>query len=332
METGKRDNPCKVITYGLNYSDYDRQRELFALRNNGEIDIVAEIGYEPGDDEIFYKRMPSAQALSSDYDVIAVCSGTIQDALSDINSEGFEVDESGILDISSLTIGHREKIGSIQLQILSELVSASDDQISDRNWLGRRICDYGVFPFFKLAKNPKKGVTWSTLGILQVPDEFTEFCMFAAGLKCDSAIEVGVARGGSSYILAALLYRNNPDMKYHMVDINDCLVNFEQAKEIIPSLVKEIPSTSQGFARQRFDFCFIDADHSYDGMMADWKNVGQYAGKVTAFHDIYGHEYDHLAGGTVRAWREIRELQSAESIREFSIFPDKWMGIGVVIH
>ncbi len=78
-----------------------------------------------------------------------------------------------------------------------------------------------------------------------------------------------------------------------------------------------------------FDFCFIDADHSYDGMMRDWENVGRYAKKVVAFHDIYGHEYDALNGGTVRGWQEIRGTADGQ-IREYSRFPERWMGIGVV--
>lgn len=48
------------------------------------------------------------------------------------------------------------------------------------------------------------------------------------------------------------------------------------------------------------------------------------------FHDIYANEYDHENGGTVRGWQEIREEMKAHKIREFTRFPDRWMGIGVV--
>ncbi len=64
-------------------------------------------------------------------------------------------------------------------------------------------------------------------------------------------------------------------------------------------------------------------------MMTDWSNVGQYA-KMTVFHDIYAHEYDEFDGGCVRGWREIREMTKDRKQKEFTKFPDKWMGIGVV--
>lgn len=114
-----------------------------------------------------------------------------------------------------------------------------------------------------------------------------------------------------------------------MVDIEDKLVHYEEISALIPSLEKCIPHTSYDFAGEAYDFCFIDGDHSYQGMMTDWNNLGQHAG-ITVFHDIYAHEYDEYDGGTVRGWQEIREFTKDRAQTEFTRFPDKWMGIGVV--
>ena len=322
----------KIITYGLRYSDYAKQRDLFAMRNNGEIDIMAEIAYEPEDLDIFYKRRSVDEGLKCIYDMIIVCSGTIDEARENIRNSGFNADVIRFEDISILTEPHYARVRNKQISILRDIVNASEDMIMNQEWLRRRLFDYGFFPFFKLAKEPQQGVMWSTVGILQVPDEFVDFCRFLLDYRFDSAIEIGVAAGASSYIMAALMYRKNPDMIYHMVDINDHLYEFDKIKEIIPTLQKEIPKTSNDFSGETYDFCFIDADHSYDGMMTDWENVGRYAKKLAIFHDIYAHEYDEYNGGTVRGWQKIKETIGKGNIREFSKFPKKWMGIGIIEH
>lgn len=320
----------KIITYGLRYSDYAKQRDLFAMRNNGEIDIVAEIAYEPEDPEIFYKRRSVDEVLKCEYDMVVVCSGTIDEARENLRNIGFDAETIRFEEISILTEAHFVEIRNKQISILKEIVSVSEDVIRDQEWLRRCLFDYGFYPFFKLAKEPQQGVTWSTVGILQVPDEFVDFCLFLIDRRFDNAIEIGVAAGASSYIMAALMYRNNPDMIYRMVDINDSLFEFDEVKEIIPTLHKEIPKTSDDFVGEAYDFCFIDADHSYEGMMKDWNNVGRYVKKLAVFHDIYAHEYDEYNGGTVRGWQEIKEIIGQDNIREFSKFPNRWMGIGVV--
>ncbi|WP_034445667.1 class I SAM-dependent methyltransferase [Butyrivibrio sp. AE2032] len=331
----------KVVTFGLRYKDFSRQRNLFALRNNSEIEIVAEIAYDDSDEEIFFKRTSIEEGLAIPHDYVIVCGpgpsmvkGSVEEVAQWLSDNGFSEEVSKVTNVTNLTMAHFEQIQTHQLQVLKELVTASDAQIHDRNWLGERIYSYGINPFFKLAKDPEPGVTWSTCGILQVPSEFLDLCLYLSDDRwkgrIDNAIEVGVWRGASSYILAAILYRGNPQMTYNMVDIYDGLVHFDAVKEIVPSLKKCIPNTSADFAERSFDFCFIDADHSYDGMMGDYMNVGRYASKILVFHDIFGHEYDHLNGGTVRGWQEIKELEKDNKITEFTKYPDFWMGLGVV--
>jgi len=71
-----------------------------------------------------------------------------------------------------------------------------------------------------------------------------------------------------------------------------------------------------------FDFGFIDADHSYEGVKADWENYGPMC-KVVGFHDINGNE-----DGCVRLWRELKcEHRYSEFI---DISGPRHLGIGLI--
>ena len=71
-----------------------------------------------------------------------------------------------------------------------------------------------------------------------------------------------------------------------------------------------------------YDFVFIDGDHSYEGVKADWENYGP-MGKVVGFHDIAGP-----VEGCVRFWAELKASQGFRT-DEF-ISPNSGMGIGIV--
>lgn len=79
-----------------------------------------------------------------------------------------------------------------------------------------------------------------------------------------------------------------------------------------------------------YDAVFIDGDHRYDGVKADWENYGR-MGRIVAFHDIAGGGYT-ASQGTVtievdRLWREIKDgFEHVEFVARDSI-----MGIGVIL-
>lgn len=78
-----------------------------------------------------------------------------------------------------------------------------------------------------------------------------------------------------------------------------------------------------------FDWAFIDADHSYDAVRADWERYRPLCTGVVAFHDILPPSANHPEIQVSRLWAEIK----TEGYRTVELIDDPaadWGGIGVV--
>lgn len=147
--------------------------------------------------------------------------------------------------------------------------------------------------------------------------------------------ELGVYRGG----LSRFLLKQHPGMTLFMVDswegdggsyiepsgdlkvaigqagMNAC---FEQAKtqtdfasnrrNILRMMTDE---AAPHISDQSLDFCFIDADHSYEGCRADIKN---YLPKVKQGGWLCGHDYSHPKYPEFGVKRAVDEFVSASNL------------------
>ncbi len=215
------------------------------------------------------------------------------------------------------------------VKIVDRILSSSDKQIRSRRFLLDAFNEYGIPrmepDFFKPYR---KIMNKSGFGALQVPTEIVDCLIRIIPLNIKSAVEIGVYRGGLSYFLAAVLQRICPDFKLTMIDPWDSLLGYEEFSKRL-NLINVIPSTSDNFIGKSFDFVFIDGDHMFEGAMKDFYNLGRYAKKAIAFHDIH----DHTPGtGTVRAWNEIKlEMVNKHEVYEIAHSVDRGLGIGLVI-
>lgn len=219
------------------------------------------------------------------------------------------------------------------LAVCRDILSSQDGAIADRKYVLDAVRRFGLmYNDWHLLEPFVDWKNSSEFGLIQYPTEFADFVMELARIGLSDGMEIGVWRGASSYFITAILQRANPDFRYHMVDIRDNLVGFSRFASVL-NIEKHCPKTSRNFVGRAFDFVLIDADHSYDGAMSDYLNVGRYARKCVAFHDIHAHEYDKESGGIVRAWREVRSVRAMDSrIVEFAHCPTRWMGIGLVVN
>lgn len=77
-----------------------------------------------------------------------------------------------------------------------------------------------------------------------------------------------------------------------------------------------------------YDWLFIDADHTYEAVKADWENYGPMVrdGGAVAFHDIL-HRPDY---GVDRVWNEIKGQDGALWVEIARTSSPNLHGIGIV--
>lgn len=325
----------KILLWGTGRCYKAHYEELHKLIKKNNIEILALINRTGIPDIIDGCHVIKKEEIENyEYDKIVITADETEAQSIRNDARELNIDEKMLISIwiflDVLQNGEEfyDQLIQKQKNILKEILCAPDEKILSYNWMYQKINEFGIYPFRQEGEN----INWSRYGVLQVLDEFTKFCNFIGSQdKIKTAIEIGVAKGRSSYVICALLSRKNPDLSYTLVDICDQLDSFSEFQEILPPLVKEVPSTSEECKGKKYDFVFIDADHSYDGSMKDYLNIGQYARIITCFYDIYAHEYDVYNGGIVQTWKEVQELTKEKQHIIFSSYPDQWMGIGCVI-
>lgn len=320
----------QIIIWGAGSVFNQNLFEIRRMVRDGSVNIAAFVDQEKkGSFVDGYRVLDKREIGNLNWDRILVAADKAYDSIrEDIKEMG--IDERKVENLTHYLENDYSLITDRQIEIIKEILKASDDEVKSYTWMYHKIGEYGVFPFEQNVRCNHKDIFWSALGVCQTIEEFTEFCNYIGEWTIKTAIEIGVFRGRSSYLMCALLARKNPDLRYVLVDIKDNLKEYDKFKEILPWLDKRIPSTSEDYRKQKFDFVFIDADHSYTASIRDYLNCGKYANKLTVFHDIYCHEYDNPDGGTVRMWREVLEKTKEQGHRIFSSHNGKWMGIGVI--
>ena len=216
------------------------------------------------------------------------------------------------------------------LRVVERILSSTDDELISRKFLLSQFYEYGIPKLTPSFFKPwEKYMNPGGFGALQVPSEYIDMMRTLMPLGIRTAIEIGVYRGGFSYFTAAILQRVNPDFELTLVDPYDSLLGFDRFAAKL-NLKKAIPATSEDFIGQAFDFVFIDGLHTYEGAIADWRNVGVHFTKAMGFHDIHDHTPSH---GTVRAWDEIKsQCSETHEIYEFAHAIERGLGIGLVVN
>jgi hypothetical protein len=178
------------------------------------------------------------------------------------------------------------------------------------------------------------------LQVQQIPVEYIGLLEFFKSNNIKKYLELGVANGGSFYINSIFLqktanvihcvdsleYKDAPHVRQTYDKINSKVLKL---KEFFPE--KEIHffnSTTDAFFeenKETYDCIFIDADHSYEGVMKDYINSLKFikSGGWLIFHDI-----NNTDTGVNKCWDEIKDRH--EIIGVYSHPFSTACGIGVL--
>lgn len=182
--------------------------------------------------------------------------------------------------------------------------------------------------------------TLSGFKLSQDPDELKAFCALIKEMRAERYLEIG-ARCGDTFFevvrsmpeqstaVAVDLPAANWGRKGSFSYLQKCvdalsgtydvhvIRGHSQHPETIAKIKKHAP----------YDVVFIDADHLYEAVKADWEVYRQMA-RVVAFHDIAGEgvKKNKMQVEVPKLWKEIKQKhEHKEIISEGSLF-----GIGVV--
>jgi len=181
----------------------------------------------------------------------------------------------------------------------------------------------------------------------QQPKEILDFISLASALNPKVVLEIGTAEGGTQFLLgealssvtfsvALDLYVRNRKLlaEFTRKDLDRVIINgssYEQAT---------VAHVTSMLANQKIDILFIDGDHTYAGVKADYEAYKGFVrnGGLIVFHDIvkdhharFGTESPGWSGGVPEFWQEVKSQQGGRRCWEFIADPQQdGMGIGVL--
>lgn len=169
------------------------------------------------------------------------------------------------------------------------------------------------------------------MNIAQIPQELEEFKQFLKKRKIESILEIGVFEGGtlmawreifpSCYILGIDIGIGTDELRKLAKDNNI---------ELMLKTDSHDPKTLEKIKDKKFDFLFIDGDHSYQGVKKDFEMYSPLVKKdgIVALHDIKDTQHHRDIDCFVADfWNEIKRNYEWKEIADWTI---DWGGIGIL--
>lgn len=205
----------------------------------------------------------------------------------------------------------------------------------------------------KITINPLELANMAVFGFgaMQKIPEFAALIDLVASGSPKTILEIGIGKGGTSWAwsklegvedIIAIDLPNGPwgggpeqatleQIAQHTVAIYTYIAGNSQNSECYEKVVEMLGYGAEKAPAYGVDFLFIDGDHSYEGVKADYERYSPLVSKggIIAFHDICEHAPETKCD-VRKFWLELRDATPPENYTEFISEPTIWGGIGVI--
>ncbi len=221
------------------------------------------------------------------------------------------------------------------LAAIRSIQSAAPETLLRLDWLEETICSVGLgilTPPEVIYADKGDLVNGSHQGVTQYPIEFARWLRLLADERPSSYLEIGCYNGGTACLAAAYLQRFHPEFRALTIDLHPWFLFHAEAARLIP-LDYEVGVTSYHLRGRVFDAVFIDGNHDFEWMWADYQNAGRSA-RICGIHDVNNaFIFENFSlGGSTACWRWLKETEGGADIEFLEFFDhpdDNIFGIGV---
>jgi predicted O-methyltransferase YrrM len=183
------------------------------------------------------------------------------------------------------------------------------------------------------------------LPFTQVDTEISSLLQLATERRVTRVLEIGTAQGGTTFLLSRAIPSTKWILTIDLMPRHSSVLRFLNAPKctfhslggssIAPCTLRRVATL---LGSEKVDLLFVDGDHSYEGVMADFQLYRSWIrpGGLVVFHDIVpaaetgaptaGHRW---VGGVPRFWNEIKP-QGARSWEFVENWTQGGFGIGVI--